>query len=207
MSRPGVTPAAVREVALRLFAEKGYHGTALSEVASALGIRTPSLYNHIDSKQELLAEVLATTSRGVLDDFEEVTRVEAPVAARLAAAVRVYARRHATNRNEALVVNADFSALEEPVRSEVLKLRRRHEEGIRKLIVEGVREGVFETAQPFVASFGVLEMCVGIARWFSDGGALSPDHIADIHAELALRMVGLDDALIAELTTSEAERA
>ena len=55
MSRPGVTPAAVREVALRLFAEKGYHGTALSEVASALGIRTPSLYNHIDSKQELLA--------------------------------------------------------------------------------------------------------------------------------------------------------
>ena len=65
--RAAVTPATVRDAATTLFAEKGYHGTALSEVAARLRIRTPSLYNHMSSKQELLAEIVLATSQQVWD--------------------------------------------------------------------------------------------------------------------------------------------
>src|SRR3989442_2466785 len=40
--------------AARLFAEKGYHGTSIGDLAAALGLQKGSLYSHIESKQELL---------------------------------------------------------------------------------------------------------------------------------------------------------
>ncbi len=199
-TRPNVTPAAVRLVALQLFAEKGYHGTAMSEIAERLEIRTPSLYNHIESKQALLAEIVLDTSRAVYDDFIAATTsldVAGDTAAQLSAAVRVYAHRHATHRHEALVVNADVAALDEPARSQVFELRRNHERGIRDLIAAGNQSGLFHVEQPALASFGILEMCVAIARWFRDDGPLSAAETAASHAEFALRLVGHTDADIA----------
>src|ERR687886_478685 len=44
-------------IAARLFAAKGYQGTSLADLASALGVQKPSLYHHIASKEDLLWEV------------------------------------------------------------------------------------------------------------------------------------------------------
>ncbi|MEZ5226419.1 MAG: TetR/AcrR family transcriptional regulator [Acidimicrobiales bacterium] len=197
-NRSNITPAAVRTVALQLFAEKGYHGTAMSEIAARLEIRTPSLYNHIESKQALLADIVLDTSQAVYDDFAAAIRrpeVEGNTPAQLSAAVQVYAHRHATHRHEALVVNSDVAALDEPVRSQVFELRRTHERGIRDLIDAGRKSGDFHVDQPALASFGILEMCVAIARWFRDDGPLSAEATASSHAEFALRLVGYTGSL------------
>ena len=39
-ARPAVTADAVLDAALTLFAERGYHGTAVSQIAASLGLRT-----------------------------------------------------------------------------------------------------------------------------------------------------------------------
>jgi AcrR family transcriptional regulator len=44
-------------IAARLFAERGYQGTSLADLAAALGVQKPSLYHHIASKEDLLWEV------------------------------------------------------------------------------------------------------------------------------------------------------
>ncbi|HEY6016512.1 MAG TPA: helix-turn-helix domain-containing protein, partial [Gaiellaceae bacterium] len=44
--------------AARLFAQKGYHGTSIGDIAEALGVQKASLYHHIESKQDLLAETM-----------------------------------------------------------------------------------------------------------------------------------------------------
>jgi AcrR family transcriptional regulator len=49
----------ILDAAEELFAERGYRGTALRDVAARAGLRTPSLYNHFPSKQSLYAAVLA----------------------------------------------------------------------------------------------------------------------------------------------------
>src|SRR6266540_213650 len=44
-------------LAARLFAEKGYHGTSVGDLAAAMGVQKGSLYAHIESKADLLWEV------------------------------------------------------------------------------------------------------------------------------------------------------
>jgi AcrR family transcriptional regulator len=54
----GRTSEAILDAAAELFAERGFEGTALRDVAERVGVRAPSLYNHFPSKQSLYAAVL-----------------------------------------------------------------------------------------------------------------------------------------------------
>jgi AcrR family transcriptional regulator len=46
------------DVAVDVFAERGFHGTSMDEVAEAAGVTKPVLYQHFDSKRELYLELL-----------------------------------------------------------------------------------------------------------------------------------------------------
>jgi AcrR family transcriptional regulator len=190
-ARPGVTADAVLDAALTLFAQRGYHGTAVSQIAASLGIRTPSLYNHMGSKQELLEAIVGRTLADVLDDFRAAVGDLADPAERLRRAIRVYALRHATHRREAIVVNRDITNLPEPTRTRMRERRRDHERAVRAIISDGAGAGCFRLDSPALASFAILEMCVSIARWFRDGGARTAGQVADEYADFALRIVGV----------------
>ncbi|NMH95401.1 helix-turn-helix transcriptional regulator [Pseudonocardia bannensis] len=175
---------------MTLFAQRGYHGTALSQVAEALGIRTPSLYNHMRSKQELLQRIVSDTTEGVLEDFRLAVEGVADPVERLRRATRVYALRHATHRREALIVNRDTTSLDEPARSEQQELRRRHEHALRGIITEGVAAGTLNVDSPALASFAIREMCVSIARWFREDGPFTAEQVADQYSGFALQIAG-----------------
>ena len=137
-ARPAVTADAVLDAALTLFAERGYHGTAVSQIAASLGIRTPSLYNHMRSKQDLLEAIIGRTVDAVLDDFRTAVDDLSDPVERLRRAIRVYALRHATHRREALVANRDTASLPEPARTRVRQKERDHERAVRAIICDGV---------------------------------------------------------------------
>ncbi|WP_224391012.1 TetR/AcrR family transcriptional regulator [Pseudonocardia sp. ICBG1293] len=193
-ARDSVSSAAVVDAALTLFAERGYHGTALSQIADVLEVRTPSLYNHMRSKHELLETIVGDTVRGVLDDFHRATADRDTPLDRLYHGVLVYSRRHATHRREAIVVNRDTSSLDEPVRSQMQALRREHEHAIRSIIADGVDAGQFSVDSPALASFAIREMCVSIARWYQDDGPITPGQVAREYTEFALGIVGAGSA-------------
>jgi AcrR family transcriptional regulator len=73
-SRKGeLTAERILDAAEELFAERGYAGTSLRGVASVVGIRIPSLYNHFESKEALYAAVLERDLRPVfraLSDYD-----------------------------------------------------------------------------------------------------------------------------------------
>jgi AcrR family transcriptional regulator len=66
------TAERILDAAEALFAERGYAGTTLRDVATAAGLRTPSLYNHFPSKDSLYAAVLERGSRPVFEALSEV---------------------------------------------------------------------------------------------------------------------------------------
>lgn len=48
----------VRGAATSLFARQGYSGTNMKDIGHELGLSAPSLYNYVDSKQQILDEVV-----------------------------------------------------------------------------------------------------------------------------------------------------
>lgn len=183
-------PGDVLDAALTLFAQRGYHGTSLKDVSTALGIRTPSLYNHMDSKNSLLQTIVVQTLNQVVTDFEQAVAEVEGADRRLWAATRAYAHFHATHPRQTIVVNQDTVHLDEPDLSAAQSIRRDHERQFRQLIIDGKEAGLFTVESPKLASFGIREMCVSIARWFKDGGEFTADDVARQYADYALNMVG-----------------
>src|SRR2546423_14682617 len=80
--------------AARLFAEKGYHGTSIGDLAKALGVQKGSLYAHIASKQDLLYETMrdgADAFHAVLDAIPDDLRATEKIRLALPGHLRVVA--------------------------------------------------------------------------------------------------------------------
>lgn len=64
---PPRTRERILEVALAMFAEKGYDATSMRTIAEHLGITKAALYYHFDSKADIVRAMLAETERQVAD--------------------------------------------------------------------------------------------------------------------------------------------
>ncbi|RSL30514.1 TetR/AcrR family transcriptional regulator [Salibacterium salarium] len=62
-----MTSDSITRTALELFAENGYDGTSMSDIAKQVGIKKPSLYNHFDSKKTLFLSVIDDVFRSYVD--------------------------------------------------------------------------------------------------------------------------------------------
>src|SRR5436190_17764295 len=122
--------------AARLFAEKGYHGTSIGDLAQAVGVQKGSLYAHIGSKQDLLYETMrdgATAFHAALDTIPE----RLPATEKIRLALRAHLRIVAEQLEVSTVFVREWRYLEGERRDEILDERRRYEERIRDLFREG----------------------------------------------------------------------
>ncbi|HEX6490437.1 MAG TPA: TetR/AcrR family transcriptional regulator [Gaiellaceae bacterium] len=122
--------------AARLFAEKGYHGTSIGDLAAAMGVQKGSLYAHISSKQDLLYETMAEgahTFHAGLDAIPD----EAPATEKIRLALRSHLRVVSDQLDVATVFVQEWRYLEGTRRDEIVALRRRYEERIRGYFREG----------------------------------------------------------------------
>jgi AcrR family transcriptional regulator len=130
--------------AARLFAEKGYHGTSIGDLARSLGVQKASLYAHIESKQDLLYETMrdgAAAFHAALDAIPEDLR---PVE-KIRHALRGHLRVVADQLDVATVFVREWRYLEGARREEILAERRRYEERFRALFREGRELGELRT--------------------------------------------------------------
>jgi AcrR family transcriptional regulator len=183
----------VRDAALTLFAGEGYAGTNMTDLANAVQLGAPSLYNHIDSKAELLREICVTTM-GELMALQREALEEADVAARLRLATESHVRFSATRQREIIITSREFIHLHGAAREEVLELRGRYEHGFRSLIEEGHAAGVFHVPRPKLASYAIIEMGLSVAQWFRADGPVDVETLATDYGVFALRLVGDGDA-------------
>jgi TetR/AcrR family transcriptional regulator, cholesterol catabolism regulator len=130
--------------AARLFAEKGYHGTSIGDLAKALGVQKGSLYAHIASKQDLLYETMrdgAAAFHAALDAIPD----DLPATEKIRHALRAHLRVVAEQLDVATVFVQEWRYLEGERREEILGERRRYEERIRTLLREGRELGKLRT--------------------------------------------------------------
>src|SRR6266516_1926848 len=130
--------------AARLFAEKGYHGTSMGDLAQAMGVQKGSLYSHTGSKQELLYETMregADAFHAALDAIPE----SLPPTEKIRRALRAHLAVVAGQLDVATVFVREWRYLEGDRRDRFLGERRRYEERFRALFREGRELGEFRT--------------------------------------------------------------
>jgi TetR/AcrR family transcriptional regulator, cholesterol catabolism regulator len=167
----------VTREAAKLFAQKGYHGTSIGDIAEALGVQKGSLYSHIASKEDLLYETMregAEAFHAALDAIPEDT----PAVDKIRLALRGHLRVVAEQLDVATVFVQEWRYLEGERRDEIVAERRRYEERIRDLFREGrelseLRADLDETA----AALLLLSAANWAYTWLQRGR--DTDEIAD----------------------------
>lgn len=64
----------IMEEATRLFADRGFAGTSLQDIADATGLTRPALYHYFGSKEELLSRLVSELTEGPADELGEIRR-------------------------------------------------------------------------------------------------------------------------------------
>jgi TetR/AcrR family transcriptional regulator, cholesterol catabolism regulator len=147
--------------AARLFAERGYHGTSMGDIAEALGVQKGSLYSLTGSKQQLLYKTMrqgADAFHAALDAVPE----NAPAAERVRAALRGHLRVVAEQIDVATVFTREWRYLEGDQRAEIVAERRRYEERFRALFREGIEGGEL---RPDLDSGAAALLVLSAANW------------------------------------------
>jgi TetR/AcrR family transcriptional regulator, cholesterol catabolism regulator len=130
--------------AARLFAERGYHGTSIGDLAKAMGVQKGSLYAHIASKQDLLYETMrdgAEAFHAALDAIPD----DLKATERIRLALRAHLRVVAEQLDVATVFIREWRYLEGERAAEFVAERRRYEERFRALFREGRELGELRT--------------------------------------------------------------
>jgi AcrR family transcriptional regulator len=169
--------------AARLFAERGYHGTSIGDLASALGVQKGSLYAHIDSKQDLLYATMragADAFHQALDGVPEA----APATEKIRLAMRAHLRVVAEQLDVATVFVREWRYLEGARREEILEERRRYEDRFRAFFREGRDLGELRTdLDDGAAALLVLSAMNWAYTWLEPGR--DTDELADrLYAQL-----------------------
>src|SRR5581483_11243284 len=167
----------VTRVAARLFAERGYDGTSLADVAQAVGIQKASLYHHIESKEDLLwdvaragADAFRTALDGVPDDV--------PSTEKLRLVLRAHLRVVSAQLDAATVFTREWRSLAGERREQFLVERRRYEERIRELFREGLERGELRSDLDLAAATLLFLSAANWAyTWLRPGG--DTDALAD----------------------------
>jgi AcrR family transcriptional regulator len=126
--------------AARLFAEKGYHGTSVGDLAAAMGVQKGSLYAHIESKQDLLWEIAAGGAAAFHASLDTVP-AGAPAVERIRLAMESHLRVVAEQLDVATVFTREWRYLSDERRETFLDERRRYETRIQDLFRDGREQG------------------------------------------------------------------
>jgi len=126
--------------AARLFAEHGFHGTSMGDLAEAMGVQKASLYSLTPSKQELLYRIMRDGADAFHSGLDAIPE-ELPAVDRVRRALHSHLRVVSEQLDLATVFTREWRYLEGAHRDEILEERRRYEERVRALFREGVEAG------------------------------------------------------------------
>ncbi|GIH05584.1 TetR family transcriptional regulator [Rhizocola hellebori] len=191
----GVTPPGTRGrilvAALSLFAEYGFHGTSIRDIAAGIGINSATLYGHYPSKEHILAALVLIGHEELHHRMQQaVVDTDADPVAQVAALVRAQVLAHTDFPLLALVANQELHALSPERAAPALALREQSRDLALRVLRRGVQLQVFDVADITLAAIAISSMGVRVANWFGPDQPYTRDQVADAFADFALRLTG-----------------
>ncbi len=155
----------ITKKASALFKIKGYSSTSMRELAEAVGVEAPSLYNHIGSKSELLQTICFKVANEFTDYLDAAENTAVNTVTTIERIIRFHIRMMLNNFDEVFVANHEWKQLKEPYLSNFLNQRRGYEKRLVTLIEAGIKSKEFKTSNPYVSVLTILSAVRGLEFW------------------------------------------
>lgn len=181
-----MTRQEILEAAAQIIREKGFHATSMQDIAKAVDLRKASLYHHVNSKQEILVDLLDLALDQLNAQIKAVYSEQLPPDEKFRKALRAYLNYMAENLDLAAVLLLEHRSLEPQYHARHIPHRDEYEFYWQQIIEQGIAEGVFENLDTSLAVKAVLGVANWTIMWLNPNGRLNATEIADFSADLLL---------------------
>jgi AcrR family transcriptional regulator len=177
------------DVALRVFAERGYDGATMDDVARAAGITKAGIYHHVAGKEALLGRGLERALAALQAILDEPAATRGSAAGRVRFIVRRVAETACSLLPE-LTVLFRLKATS-PATESALERRRAFDRAVARLIARAQADGDLSRAiEPGLATRLIFGTSNSIVEWYRPGGALEPAQLAEAIEALLFEGLG-----------------
>jgi AcrR family transcriptional regulator len=178
----------IHDVAASLFAQHGFYGTRMEDIAAGLDLQKGALYYYFDSKEALLASLVETRVGVALDVLTEIAERHEPATERVRAAVAGHLTVFQEHADLYTIFNTErLHSINTETAEKVNALGRDYERVWAEMIGEGIESGEFRPDLDVdVTVKAILGACNTTLTWYRPGGRLSIDEVASRFADLFL---------------------
>lgn len=183
----------IADIAARVFAERGYHGTSVSDLVSATGLQRGGLYHYINGKEELLSLVHHRFIEPLLEESRAVLAEGEPPDKTLRMLMHVLLKIVEQYRNQVTVFLREWRNIKDHKAWEAIaSARKEYEDIVLGVLKRGSDEGMFSVPDQKMAGMALLGMINYTYQWFDPGGRVSADELADQMTSIFLHGVMID---------------
>jgi len=186
-SHSDITGPRVRAAALRLFARGGYAAVSMRAIAAEVGVQAGALYTYTPDKQSLLFDLMESHMTELLEAVND--DAELPAQARLRAFVVFHIAFHHARPDAVFIAYMELRNLTDKNFARIEALRRDYENGLERILRDGVAAGAFRVADTKIATLAIIAMLTGVNTWFRAAGRLSLEEVTAQYWEMVRRAV------------------
>ncbi len=172
--------------ASKLFREKGYSAVTMRDLAGDMGIKAASLYNHIDSKQQILMEIVMPIAQTFVADISGIAMSEKDAIGQLEQIIAQHVRLTVKHPNHMAAVNNDWMHLGKEL-EDYLRLRDQYEQIFRQILNRGIKEGILKIPDVEVMLFSFLSTLRNLYLWILKKSTQNEEELIFALSEILLK--------------------
>src|SRR5262245_22861316 len=159
----------ILERAAELFAERGFAGTTVQDIADALGMSRPALYYYVKSKEVILQQLVENLSINDAKVLEKIaSRRSGDPVEKLREMALQLATNAGSNPHQTQILAQSKHHLPDPIAKLNLDAERSIAKRIMGVLEAGIGKGQFRDVDPHTAALAIIGMCLWTAWWVED---------------------------------------
>lgn len=152
------------KTAAKLFKLMGYSAVTMRDLAQEMGIKAASLYNHINSKQEILELILIQIAEEFTSGMQQILMSDNTNIDKLKGVIHLHVKLASENPDGMAVLNNDWMHLQND-REYYLQLRKQYEGNLTAIISNGIQQNEIKNINPDVVMFSLLSTLRYLFVW------------------------------------------
>lgn len=177
---------AILRAAAAIFRERGFADTGMRDIAVAADLSPANLYHYFRGKDEILFYCQDGALDRMLDGIAKARRT-IPAAPDRLRAILVNHGLVLLDEVQGATAHLQVEALAPALRTRIVEKRDRYERALRRLVADGVRDGVFADGNPALLTRAMLGALNWTVTWYRPQGPQSPQQVAVAMADYLVR--------------------